>query len=172
MVHCLCVSTCGRASASRRTLLNHEKICKTCRRAVKYRCGKCGKLFSSITYLKQHEMVHSDVRDFKSGLCDKSFKFKGHLKQHGLVHSKERNFKCGICDKAFAQVGNRNVHELIHLGVKNYKCVKCDKPFAHYYNTLRHEKICCKNATPVSDCSSVSGESDMTDIEVGEDEKI
>ena len=63
MVYCLCVSTCGKAFASSQTLCSHEQMCKTCGNMVKYRCGKCSKLFSTTAVLKQQ--VHSDMRKFK-----------------------------------------------------------------------------------------------------------
>ena len=152
------------------SVIDHEKICKTCRRAVKYRCGKCGKLFSSITYLKQHELVHSNVKKFKCHICDESFKRKDHLKDHGLAHSGVRDFICGICDKTFKHKSHCTRHEEEHLGIKNYTCMKCSRGFARYSDARRHEEICRKNSAPISDCSSGSGESDMTDIEVGDDE--
>ena len=172
MVICLCVSTCGKVFASSRKLLDHKQRCKTCDCAARYRCGKCGKLFSTNILLKRHGMVHSDVRDFKCGICNKSFKCKGHLKQHGWVHVNVRNFRCHVCDETFKRKGDCIRHIEEHLGDKNYHCMKCGRGFARYYVARAHEEICCKNSAPVSDCSSDSGESDMTDIEVGDDGKI
>ena len=172
MVNCLCVSACGRASASKRKLLDHEKICKTCRRAVKYRCRKCGKLFSSITYLKQHEIEHLNVRKFKCHICDKSFKRSGDCNRHVKEHSDVRNFRCLLCDETFKRNDCCIRHVERHLGIKSFQCMKCCRGFAQYSNARRHEEICCKNAAPVSHCSSGSGESDLTNNEVSDDEKM
>ena len=173
MVNCLCVSTCGQAFASGRKLLDHEKICKTCCGVVKYRCGTCGKLFSSIRYLKLHDVVHSDVRKFNCGLCDKSFKRSNHLKDHELlIHSDVRNFKCYICDGAFKRKSDYIRHEEEHLGIKNFKCMKCNKGFTRYFNALSHEKICRKNDAAVSGCCSDDGKLDLVDTEVSDDEHM
>ena len=150
MVNCLCVSACGKTFASSRKLCYHEKMCKTCGFMVKYRCEKCCKLFSTVKCLKQHQLVHSDVRKFKCHICDKSFKRKDHLNKHELSHSKERKFKCGICEKAFTQSGNRNIHVDNHFGVKSYRCMKCDKGFAQYSNARCHEETCRKTSTTVN----------------------
>ena len=117
-------------------------------------------------------MVHSDVRDFRCGICDKSFKCRGHLKQHGRVHEDVRNFRCHVCDGTFKRKGDCIRHIEGHLGDKNYNCTKCGKGFARYYVARNHEGICCKNATPVSDCCSSDEELDLVDSGVSGDEKI
>ena len=172
MVHCSCVSSCGKVFASRRKLLDHKQRCKTCDCVARYRCGKCGKLFSTKIILKRHEMVHSDVRDFRCDICNKSFKCKGHLKQHGRVHVNVRNFRCHVCDETFKRKGDCIRHIEEHLGDKNYNCAKCGKGFARYFNARNHEGICCKNVAPVSDCCSSDEELDLDDNGVSDDEKI
>ena len=170
MVNCLCVSTCGKTFASRRKLLYHEQRCKTCNGVAKFRCGKCGKLFLTPIALKEHEVVHSDVRKFKCHICDKTYKRRSDCSRHVKEIHLGRHFECHICDRRFNRKSSCNRHVEGHFGIKNFNCMKCDRFFAHYHNALSHEEICCKNATPVTHCASDSGESDMTDIEVSDDE--
>ena len=175
MVNCLCVSTCGRAFASRRTLLSHEQICKTCSRLVKYRCGTCGKLFSSIAYLKRHDVVHSKVRKFDCGLCDKSFKRRDHLNRHVVEHSDLRRFTCDICDHSFKRKDDCVRHMERHLGIKNYKCMKCDRSFAGFSNAQSHENNCCvkiQQDVSGSDSHGDDGGLHLIDIEVSDDEQM
>ena len=172
MVNCLCVSACGRASASRRALLDHEKICKTCCRVVKYRCGKCEKMFSTVGYLKRHEVLHSNVRKYVCGLCDKSLKRRDHLNRHVVEHSDVRKFPCHICDRRFKRKGDCIRHVERHLGIKNFQCMKCCRGFAQYSNARRHEEICRKNSAPVSDCCSGTEETDLTNNQVSDDEQM
>ena len=150
MVHCLCVSNCGKTFASRRKLLDHEQRCNTCNRVAKYRCGTCGKLFSTVVCLKRHEVVHSDVRNFTCRICDRRFKRKGDCKKHGLTHSDVRNYRCHICDQAFKRKEDCIRHEEEHSGIRNYKCIKCDKGFLRYGNARHHEKICRKTSTSMN----------------------
>ena len=154
MVNCLCVSTCGKAFASNRKLCYHQNRCKTCQHTAKYRCGKCSKMFSTPHRLKEHQLVHSDVRRFSCGLCDKSFKRKVNLKQHVLTHIFTRNFKCHICDRRFNRKDNFTRHLEGHFGIKSFKCTVCDRGFAQYTAARRHEENCRQNNVSVSDSSS------------------
>ena len=172
MVYCSCVSRCGKSFASSRKLCNHEKMCKTCGFMVKHRCGKCGKLFSNNIILKQHEMVHSDVRKFKCHICDKSFKRSGDCNRHVKEHSDVRNFRCLLCDDTFKRNGACIRHVERHLGIKSFQCMKCCRDFAQYSNARRHEEICRKNSAPVSDCCSGTEETDLTNNEVSDDEQM
>ena len=170
MVNCLCVSTCGKSFASWRKLCYHQKRCNTCGNTVRYRCGKCSKMFSSPRHLKEHQVVHSDVRKFRCRICDKSFKYKSDCTRHVKAHSGVQDFQCHICGRRFSRQSSCNRHVEGHFGFKNFKCTVCDRGFAEYSTAQAHEEVCRQNATPVTNCVSDFGESDMTDIEVCDDE--
>ena len=172
MVNCLCVSTCGKSFVSSQTLCSHEQSCKTCGNKVKYRCGKCNKLFSTVYFLKLHEMVHSDVKRFKCGVCDQTFKRRSDCNRHVKeIHYGARNFKCHICDQCFSRKSSCSRHVEGHLGIRNYKCVKCDKSFRRYNHARRHEDVCRQNDVSVSDSFSDDGGSNITDDGVTNDEQ-
>ena len=169
MVHCLCVSACGKSFASIRKLYNHEQKCKTCTRMARYRCDKCSKMFSTVKILKEHGLVHSDVRKFKCHLCDRTFKSNSSCNRHVKEHSDVRNFQCHVCDRRFHQKSSCNRHVEGHFGIKNFQCTVCDRSFAHYQNAHRHEEICRQKDVYVSDSYSDNGLSDLTDNEEKDD---
>ena len=72
-----------------------------------------------------------------------------------------RNFECQICKRCYKRKGHYISHVEGHLGIKNYKCIKCGKGFARYYVARCHEENCRPIATPVIDCFSNDGESDI-----------
>ena len=75
-------------------------------------CGKCGKTFTNLTYLKSHIKLHDDKRDHKCEDCDKAFISKTGLDRHVKgVHEGNRNYnKCKHCDKVFYWGTHLNQH--------------------------------------------------------------
>ena len=169
MVNCLCVSTCGKAFASNRNLCSHQKRCHTCRHMVKYRCGKCSKMFSTPHLLNRHQVVHSDVRKFRCHICDKSFKYKPDCTRHVRSHSGVQDYQCHICGRRFNRKYHCNRHVDGHFGIKNFKCTVCDKGFAEYSTARCHEDNCCRNGVSVSDSSDSDGVSSNERIDVNGD---
>ncbi len=43
--------------------------------------------------------------------CGKKFSRKCGLKDHLLIHEEIKPFKCGLCSKYFTQQGNRDIHQ-------------------------------------------------------------
>ena len=140
----------------------------TCRNMATCRCGECGKMFSSTSALKEHGLVHSDVRKFRCHICDKAFKRSGECNRHVKEHSDVRNHKCGICDRRFKRKSSCNRHMDGHWNIKNFKCTKCGRGFAHYHSALSHEKTCCQDVVPISGDGGLY----LIDNEVSDDEQM
>ena len=45
-------------------------------------CNRCPKRFFTVRYLKRHQLVHSDYKQFCCGLCGKDYKGKDTVKRH------------------------------------------------------------------------------------------
>ena len=55
-----------------------------------YECGRCEKLFSTETNLKEHYRTHTDEKSYKYNQCYKSFAQMRHLKEHYQTHTGEK----------------------------------------------------------------------------------
>lgn len=84
-----------------------------------FRCGKCGKIFTSLNYLARHiKRVCPDMscRKWKCNMCDKAFRHPFGLQQHIYTHTGERPHKCLQCPKAFYSSNDLRRHSRIHSG--------------------------------------------------------
>ena len=78
-------------------------------------CDICDKTFSRSYQLKQHKVVHSEVRKFKCSECYKTFKTKAVLYNHKGVHNP---IHCSFkdCDAKFSQMAPFIKHKaVVHL---------------------------------------------------------
>ncbi|CAB3982164.1 partial [Paramuricea clavata] len=109
-----------------------------------YTCGKCGKIFTSLSYLARHikrvcpDMTH---RKWKCDLCEKAFRHPFGLQQHVFTHTGERPHKCSQCPKAFYSSNDLRRHSRIHSGERPYKCKHCGKTFATTISLKTHTFI-------------------------------
>jgi len=55
--------------------------------AAVLKCAKCTKTFRTFQQLKQHMLVHSNIRKHSCHFCDKTFKQQCHLQQHERLHT-------------------------------------------------------------------------------------
>ena len=62
-------------------------------------------MFSQISYLKQHAVVHTYDKPFKWEKCNKLFTQKYILTTHMLIYSGRNDFQCNACEKRFTQKG-------------------------------------------------------------------
>lgn len=109
-----------------------------------YACGKCGKIFTSLSYLSRHiKRVCPDMscRKWKCTMCDKAFRHPFGLQQHIYTHTGERPHKCSQCPKAFYSSNDLRRHSRIHSGERPYHCKHCDKSFATTISLKTHTYI-------------------------------
>ncbi|XP_046851689.1 mucin-17-like [Xenia sp. Carnegie-2017] len=109
-----------------------------------YTCGKCGKIFTSLSYLARHiKRVCPDMtqRKWKCNHCEKAFRHPFGLQQHVFTHTGERPHKCTQCPKAFYSSNDLRRHSRIHSGERPYKCKHCDKTFATTISLKTHTFI-------------------------------
>ena len=66
-----------------KTLINGS----TCNSERPFECSQCGKKFARTSDLKQHELCHEKLPQFKCSLCEKCFKSrKGWVKHKQAFH--------------------------------------------------------------------------------------
>ncbi|XP_064860098.1 LOW QUALITY PROTEIN: zinc finger protein 620-like [Oncorhynchus nerka] len=56
-----------------------------------YACPTCGKRFTKVKYVKQHQTVHTKEKPFKCKLCYKSFSRLSNIIRHRSVHNWEKS---------------------------------------------------------------------------------
>lgn len=76
-----------------------------------YKCEKCGKILKTAFNLKQHELVHSEVKSFRCYICGRGFLRKPDLKVHLMIHKGEKPYACDLCDMAFRKPSTLNKHK-------------------------------------------------------------
>jgi len=77
-------------------------------------CEKCGKMYKSQTHFKNHQLLHTGIRQFVCDKCGKSF-FNAHsLNIHLRAHSEARPFQCHLCGHKFRWLKNLKAHSKIH----------------------------------------------------------
>ncbi|XP_046983917.1 zinc finger protein 2-like [Schistocerca americana] len=120
---------CTSDNANVHTVLNAKR---------NHKCDVCGKLFTLLSNLKRHSLIHSAKRPHECDVCGKSFTESGTLKRHSLIHTGKRPYKCTVCGKSFTQSGNLKVHELIHTGKRPHECDVCGKSFTTSSHMKKH----------------------------------
>ena len=104
-----------------------------------YTCGKCSKIFTSLSYLARHikrvcpDMTH---RKWKCDHCDKAFRHPFGLQQHVFTHTGERPHKCSQCPKAFYSSNDLRRHSRIHSG--NGSILVFISNFSLYFRVLTY----------------------------------
>ncbi len=95
----------------------------------------CGKTFTTIRYLKNHEKSHQD-RSIECPHCSKTYANPYALKSHvNRVHDKMKKVSCALCEKNFLTNQEKKSHmDLVHRkendhAVKSHKCEFCSSSF-------------------------------------------
>ncbi|XP_071210367.1 uncharacterized protein [Salvelinus alpinus] len=105
-----------------------------------YPCPQCGKCFSSSTFLKNHQRVHTGEKPFDCSACGKSFSEKVNLKRHERVHSGEKPYHGTTCGKSFNHSESLKEHQRLHTWEKPYHCSLCGKCFRRAGDLKTHKK--------------------------------
>ncbi|KAG7469206.1 hypothetical protein MATL_G00126600 [Megalops atlanticus] len=109
-----------------------------------YACSVCGKVYSYLESLRNHQKMHEDKQKepqvFPCLDCGKVFScqsnFCVHLKLHKTMEVSS-NFKCEQCNKTFNSLQTWVAHRDIHRR-KPYWCLSCAKGFKDAKGLDRH----------------------------------
>ncbi|XP_076808253.1 uncharacterized protein LOC143451518 [Clavelina lepadiformis] len=75
-----------------------------------FKCDVCGRLYSKPDSLKDHKMMHSNIKSHQCQVCGKLFSSNDRLERHVKRHSNIKPFQCNVCSKSFSQLGTFHSH--------------------------------------------------------------
>lgn len=78
---------------------------------IRQRCPVCNKGFESLSRMKSHMVVHSNLQPYQCEICERRFNVLNNLKRHMLVHTGEKPFRCNFCNRGFTQSGALKLHQ-------------------------------------------------------------
>lgn len=111
----------------------------------RYECVQCGKSYSALSTLRNHQRTHVTNKSFCCEFCSKRFnvecELKEHLNQHNTNEEKptEKPFECGFCAKSFSRQSSLSAHNRIHKNTKpRFQCTVCGKHFRWKSNLTAH----------------------------------
>ncbi|XP_066979573.1 protein suppressor of hairy wing-like [Macrobrachium rosenbergii] len=120
----------------------------------KFKCDECGKMYSSLSVLKTHQIRHRKKEDlpFACKHCDFKSASKIELFRHSLKHEKSLVYACNICEKQFSRdTGLREHIHYIHAKSQVLKCGICQFS-THRRSTMRNHLQTHQGTTPVIAC--------------------
>ncbi|CAH1791513.1 unnamed protein product, partial [Owenia fusiformis] len=91
--------TCGKMFSTLKSLRIHEKNHSTIRPHV---CQQCGVSYAVKDQLNRHMSSHE--KPFECDTCGAKFSRRYNLKQHEKVHSGVKEYECKICGRQFTQL--------------------------------------------------------------------
>ncbi|XP_054760191.2 zinc finger protein 658B-like [Lytechinus pictus] len=117
-----------------------------------YPCSECPKSFASESALNNHRGEHTGLKPFKCDVCDRGFRTrKLALKHKRRIHSERpKRFICTFCDKGFADKCDWKVHERRHKGIRQYVCLDCGKGFTSSTSLAAHKQAMHIKVKPFS----------------------
>ena len=85
---------------------------------VKVPCSECGVMVGRRKMPRHIREKHTamEERKFKCGTCGKGFTSNAKLRDHTNIHTGEKTYKCKFCNACFASIGNHAMHQRSHLG--------------------------------------------------------
>ncbi|EAT34861.1 AAEL012938-PA [Aedes aegypti] len=110
------------------------------KKAREHQCEHCGKIFKSISIVREHTLVeHDQGIAAQCKICQKTFKHKNNLTRHMLTHTGELPHKCDQCGVRFRIVTDLTKHvQGVHQGIMPYFCNICDLPLKDKNSYYRH----------------------------------
>ena len=134
---------CALVFASRMLYVQHAQRAHTgdADAGPRHICGTCGRSFLQLSYLAQHERVHTGERPFACRTCDKTYRLRYALKVHERKHRGEKPYLCAECGKAFPCNSSLRQHEKRHITTRSHVCPTCGKAFNGKEALTRHRRI-------------------------------
>ncbi|XP_072036788.1 uncharacterized protein [Amphiura filiformis] len=129
---------CGGQFSHKRSLNSH--VWNVHVRVENCTCKVCGKVMSSCSGLREHELIHSGDRPYKCDICSRGFANRSNLRRHVMIHDNDRPFVCEVCKMTFNRLASLQQHERCHTGEKPYGCSICGLFFTSKSTRRKHER--------------------------------
>lgn len=97
-----------------------------------FQCAECGRIFSTVDKLRDHNCCNVIEKPYHCPLCRQDFQFKVSITKHMTGHSQECMFRCQECSQTFPDTVALRQHQRCHTALKPYKCPECGMVFKHY----------------------------------------
>lgn len=111
-------------------------------RRSRFRCGICKSLFTSISNLKRHQLLHTGEKPYSCDICGLSFNRKEKLSDHVMTHPGAQvrlsSHHCETCKRDFRSIWHLERHQSIHTSEKPYPCEICGLRFSIQDNLSQH----------------------------------
>ena len=75
---------------------------------------KCGATFPKKARFESHEQTDPEVKSHSCLVCNKVFSTVSLLNSHLLIHTGEKRFSCDLCDKQYILESHLRIHKLLH----------------------------------------------------------
>ena len=140
LIRCRTIFNCDQCDKSftHKRLLNTH-VWNTHHREETCKCKVCGKMMSSASGLREHELIHKGEKPYKCDICSRGFANRSNLRRHVMIHQNDRPFVCEFCKMTFNRLASLQQHERCHTGEKPYKCNVCGLSFASKSTARKHE---------------------------------
>ena len=67
------------------------------------------------------------------------FRIPGLRRNHEFIHTGVKDYACKLCNKKFSKQDKLKVHMKRHLKIKDYVCTQCKKGFVESADLKRHK---------------------------------
>ncbi|XP_070205765.1 zinc finger protein ZFAT-like [Littorina saxatilis] len=101
-----------------------------------YSCTVCEKVFKTLSHMRLHCLVHTDLKPFKCTKCSYATNTKGNLYTHMRKHTGQY-YQCKHCDFHSVNKSHLVEHEATHEK-KRHPCAICQKDYATGKSLINH----------------------------------
>ncbi|CAH1994827.1 unnamed protein product [Acanthoscelides obtectus] len=112
-----------------------------------FQCDICYQAFDAVDDLATHKRSHNDEKLLFCMICDLPFKAKALLISHMRGCKKVTSYECKLCPRLFLSSSDLKEHFSVHMAEEPFVCVICDKRFKQKKHLTEHMKK-YKNETP------------------------
>ncbi|XP_055608264.1 zinc finger protein 99-like isoform X2 [Uranotaenia lowii] len=129
---------CGNSFLAFSSQKRHEEGCSTTDKS--YSCDECGKLFSQVASLRNHQKLHNSEKQHACPICGKKFLKKFQVPIHMVTHIDEQPFPCDQCPARFKRKHALHNHLKHHADPTPYECDLCSERFNNFSARKLHRQ--------------------------------
>ncbi|KAM8710546.1 hypothetical protein ACLKA7_017205 [Drosophila subpalustris] len=134
---------CDRGYSHKHTLTLHMRKChKLGKEHKSHICEFCGKVFDTMSQLRNHRFTHKDKSELpyacEDAGCGRRFSSKQLLKVHMMRHAGIKNYRCTYCGVQKTTRTELKIHLNYHTLERTYSCRFCSKVCYSSSNLNKH----------------------------------